>query len=796
VRRGLANPETPLPPAGSSWLGVPVMQGTQVYGVISLNTTERPLTAEDRDTLLAIANQVGIAMANARLLARERERAARMATLAEVARLISATTNRETLYEAVYQQCLRLFNVESLRIARVHPETGEQVPDYWYIDGVRRFDREGIPLTYGLSFVVAETRRPFSTDDYYVERVARGIPVAKPMNAREGFEAKSWLGAPLLAGDTLLGVIAIYGKTGAYTPEEQEAFVAIANQVSVAIQNIELIERERLRVERLAIVNEMSRAISAVLDTDELLHVIQRETPRLFPSQSFLVAYWDDERRWFHEESRNEGVKRLPFAEVMAQRGLTRHVVETGELFVTHDYEAEMARRGLAVRRFPYVALPSGWIGVPLRAKNRVIGLIAAFAKAEDLNETSVRTLELIARQSAIAMENAQLLERERTRAERLAVLNDISRTISAELELGPLLKAIAREGMRLLNLQFPLIGHRVGSGWMTARGVETVVGMHDEETGVGPLARIVIRTRVPLVVADYEAACRERELVPIPPDEVEMPAGWIGVPMLVGDRLLGILAGFVAPEQATAENAQLLSILANQAAVAIENARLYHDAQELGVVEERNRLAREIHDTIAQGLTATTYQLELVDTFLTMEPPKIERAQEKVLRALDLTRANLDEARRSVMDLRAAHLQGVTLPEALERLAVGFTTDSGVAASVSAPDDFPQLPSPVSAGLYRIGQEALANIAKHARATRVEIAAGIEAGHVRLEICDDGVGFDPEFVAAQRTARGASGGFGLIGIRERAQLLGGTSEISSDVGAGTQIVVRVPIQM
>jgi two-component system NarL family sensor kinase len=166
------------------------------------------------------------------------------------------------------------------------------------------------------------------------------------------------------------------------------------------------------------------------------------------------------------------------------------------------------------------------------------------------------------------------------------------------------------------------------------------------------------------------------------------------------------------------------------------------------------------------------------------------------VQRALELTRANLDEARRSVMDLRAAHLQGVTLPEAFERLAVGFTTDSGVATAVSAPEDFPALPSPVSAGLYRIGQEALANIAKHARATRVEIGVSIEAGQVRLEIADNGVGFDPEYVAARRTARGTAGGFGLIGIRERAQLLGGTSEIASDVGAGTRIVVRVPIQL
>jgi signal transduction histidine kinase len=148
------------------------------------------------------------------------------------------------------------------------------------------------------------------------------------------------------------------------------------------------------------------------------------------------------------------------------------------------------------------------------------------------------------------------------------------------------------------------------------------------------------------------------------------------------------------------------------------------------------------------------------------------------------------------VMDLRAAHLQNATLTEAFERLATTFTNDTGVAVSVSAAEDLPPLPSPVSAGLYRIGQEALANIAKHARAVRVEMVLGIEESKVVLTIHDDGVGFDPGVVATQRTARGTSGGFGLIGIRERAQLMGGVSDIWSDLGAGTRIVVRVPIKL
>ncbi len=797
VRRGMALVDTPLPPANSSWLGVPVIQGDEVYGIISLNTTTRRLTTEDRDTLFAIANQVGVAMANARLIARERTRATRMATLTEIARSISATTDRETLYNAVYEQCARLFSVEHLRIARTHNAPETLIPEFWYVNGIRHHGLEGKPMPFGLSYVVSETRRPFSTDDYQAECAARGIPASDPSHAHTPPGAKAWLGAPLLAGDALLGVIAIYGKLGAYTPDEEEAFVAIVNQVSVALQNVELIEQERSRVERFAILNDMSRAMSAVLDMDELLRVIQRETPRLFPSQSLLAAYWDDDRTRFHEQSRNEGVKTLPFMDVMEQRSLTRTVVETGEPLVIREYEDEMQRRGRPLRVLPYVTFPTGWVGIPLRTKERTIGIIAAFVKREDLTDASVRILELIARQAAIAMENARLLERERLRAERLAILNDISRTISAVLDLEPLLGTIARECMRLVDLQFPLIGYRASArGWITATGATATIGHHNGEAGIGPLAAIVLESRTPLFVADYETACRERGLTPSARPGMERSLGWIGVPMIVGTHVVGVLAGFIHAEHATAENTQLLSIMANQASIAIENARLYHDAQELGVVEERNRLAREIHDTIAQGLTATTYQLELADTFLAMEPPKLDRAREKLHRSLELTRANLDEARRSVMDLRAAHLQNATLIEAFERLAETFTNDSGVTVTVAAAEDFPTLPSPVSAGLYRIGQEALANITKHAQATLVAFRLDIEADAVALTIHDNGIGFDPEIVATQRTARGTAGGFGLIGIRERAQLMGGTSDIWSDVGAGTQIVVRVPIQL
>jgi GAF domain-containing protein/two-component sensor histidine kinase len=779
---------------GDAWMGAPLMAGPSLLGVIVINGKRDPYTSEEQEAFVAIASQVSVALTNAQLLHEKEARAERMAALADVSRAISAVTDPDELYDIVYRECGRLLPMANSRICRIIPETGEVFAESYFRHGERVRELEGKVIQGGLSPVIRDTGEALLTNDYPGELVARGMALPNiplpPANS-------SWLGVPVMQGNEVYGVISLNTTERLLTTEDRDTLRAVASQIGIAMANARLITRERERATRMAALNDMSRTMSAVLDIDEVLHVIQRETPRLFPSQSLVVAYWDDERRWFHEESRNEGVKHLPLAEVMRERALTRQVVESGELFVTRDYEGEMGGRGLPLRTFPYVSLPTGWIGVPLRAKNQTIGVIAAFATRENLTENNVRVLELVARHAAIAIENARLLERERKRAERLTALNEISRTISAMLDLDPLLHAIARESVRLLDLRAPLVGYRTATGdWITAAGVAAVVSRRDAETGVGPLASIVMQTRAPLVVADYETACGEHGAVLAAPLDACLPSGWMGVPMLIGEQPVGVMAGFVSPEQATAENAQLLSIMANQAAIAIENARLYHDAQELGVVEERNRLAREIHDTIAQGLTATTYQLELADTFLAMEPPNMERAKEKLRRSLELTRANLDEARRSVMDLRAAHLQGVTLQEAFERLAATWTLDAGVALTINAVDAFPVLPSPVSAGLYRIGQEALSNIAKHARATQVAMELEVEEHTVVLTIRDDGMGFDPEIVATQRTARGASGGFGLIGIRERAQLMGGTSDIRSDVGAGTRIVVRVPIKL
>jgi two-component system NarL family sensor kinase len=258
-------------------------------------------------------------------------------------------------------------------------------------------------------------------------------------------------------------------------------------------------------------------------------------------------------------------------------------------------------------------------------------------------------------------------------------------------------------------------------------------------------------------------------------------------IPLYGHGKKLGVLnVASTDWQELSEEDLQLLYTVGDLLSIALERTRLFEQSAQLGAAEERNRLAREIHDTLAQGLTAVSLKLETVDALLEAGS-EIERVREVVGQALALTRANLEEARRSVLDLRAAPLEGRTLPEALDRLAEEISDRSGLQVSFKTVGGNRPLPLRIEVGLYRIAQEALTNIQRHADATTVKMQLTVTTGHVKLIVEDDGRGFDPDAISKNS--------FGLIGVNERARLLGGTFRIESSTGAGARAEIIVPLE-
>jgi signal transduction histidine kinase len=217
--------------------------------------------------------------------------------------------------------------------------------------------------------------------------------------------------------------------------------------------------------------------------------------------------------------------------------------------------------------------------------------------------------------------------------------------------------------------------------------------------------------------------------------------------------------------EAALAENAGL-------------HAQLLVQAREAGVMDERQRIAADIHDTLAQGLAGIIAQLQAA--------PEEPDWQPRVEKALRLARANLAEARRTVHAVGPSQLEAAALPEALETVTDQWSDLHGIPVAVSVTGTFRPMDPDVEGTLLRVAQESLANAGKHAGAGRIGITLSYIGDVVALDVLDDGRGFDPDRVSD-------GGGFGLDGMRRRVERLGGTFAVESAPGEGTAVSATVP---
>jgi two-component system NarL family sensor kinase len=269
-------------------------------------------------------------------------------------------------------------------------------------------------------------------------------------------------------------------------------------------------------------------------------------------------------------------------------------------------------------------------------------------------------------------------------------------------------------------------------------------------------------------------------------------------VPIYAHGKKLGVLNVASSDWRMLGEDdLQLMYTIGYQIGVAVERGRLYEQATLLATAEERNRLAREIHDTLAQGLAGMALNLETADALLA-NPTKLEKAREYIRKTLNLARENLEEARRSVLDLRIASLQDKPVAQALAQLVEDFGRETGIEISFNLVGDTPptlRYQARVEAGIYRIAQEALTNIRKHAQTDRAHVCLALENAdtperkRLRLIISDWGKGFNPAYIPATIASH-----FGLKGMNERARLLGGALAINSTPGEGTQIELVLPL--
>ena len=372
----------------------------------------------------------------------------------------------------------------------------------------------------------------------------------------------------------------------------------------------------------------------------------------------------------------------------------------------------------------------------------------------------------------------------ERRRAEQLRAINEVGRRISAILSLEVLLPYVVsslQETFNYYNVNIFLLDPNLygvvlkagAGGYKGAVPIGFVVRLTE-----GIVGRVA-KTGEPLNVGDVS---KEPRYVPFP--ELSDTQSELAVPIRIGTETLGVL-DVESNDLEAFDEIDLFTVqtIGDQLAIAIENARLYQESRDIAILEERNRMAREIHDTLAQGFTGIILQLEAAEQALDEDTIQ---AQEHLNRARGLARESLNEARRSVWALRPQELERLPLTAAIRQQVEMFSQDTGIRVGFNTSQNERILSAEIENALLRICQESLTNVKKHAEASQVEVELTFDEKVVRLRIDDNGVGFDPESSTENR--------FGLISMHERARLLGGFVEIRSDRGKGTHLEVTIPI--
>jgi len=388
----------------------------------------------------------------------------------------------------------------------------------------------------------------------------------------------------------------------------------------------------------------------------------------------------------------------------------------------------------------------------------------------------------------------AERTRQEHQRAEQLRTVNEVSRKISSIVKLDELLPYVGnllRETFHYYNVNIYLLEPSSGSLALKAlclSGQKGVIPVGvplqvDEESIVGWVAQ----TGEPILANDVGEDPRYREVEALRDTKSEL-----AVPVKIGNNVIGVLDIESTDVDAFGEaDLYTAQTLADQLAVAIENARLYDETRQMAVMEERNRMAREIHDTLAQGFSGIILQLEAAEQAMNSDIPGLQR---HLNQARNLARKSLAEARRSVWNLRPQALEQKPLSDAIKQEADKFSQNTGVQVTFTVSGEKRDLPAEVEAGILRIFQESMTNVRKHAEASKVEVNLKYNDSAAELTVRDNGVGFKPKVTPDGDAGKKKSDTFGLISMRERARGLGGTFDVQSQTGKGTLVKIVIPM--
>jgi signal transduction histidine kinase/uncharacterized protein YigA (DUF484 family) len=604
----------------------------------------------------------------------------------------------------------------------------------------------------------------------------------------QGSETCSELIVPITVKGRTIGVLDVQSrKVNDFDESDLELMQSLANQTGIAIENARLFsETQRLlidteaRADRLAIINHVQQGLTSKLDVQSIYELVGDKFSDIFDAQVVMISAYDPETNLVEHRYAVERGLRIPWPGTHPSGGFRSQIIQTRKpILLNSNVAEESARLGQPVKEG--TDMPKSWLGVPIFDGDQVTGIMSVqnLERENAFDESDVQLLQMFAASMSIALENARLFSNIQRRAEQFRVLSEVSQHTISLTTVEELLKNIAqlvKESFNYLHVGIGFVEQdyvvskvEIGAFEETYRGIHIPMG-HGIWGKVAQSGQSLLSTHVEdiddhghMVVAGIR--CH------------------VCVPLKVKDKVIGVISA--ASDQINGldkSDETILQTVANQASVAIENVRLHEQAKLIAVLEERQRLGRELHDSVTQSLYGINLFAEAASGQLAAG--RLDPARGYLGDIQKTAQESLAEMRLLIYELRPPILERDGLVAALQNRLYSVENRAGIKFTLQS-NMGERLPISMEEGLYRISHEALNNTLKHAHAKNIQVSLLQDGGRLTMEISDDGIGFDP-------TNDHQEGCLGLVSMRERALAQGWQFVIDSSPGAGTRVRVEV----
>jgi signal transduction histidine kinase len=713
---------------------LPLMVGDERLGfALALDRQPHELSGAERDHFTQVVDAAAMAILNARLYAQSHRELRRRDALRRVVASISSELDQDSLFGRVIAGAVELLETDGGVISLIDQ------------DGALR--------------IRAAHNLPEATVG---QVIGAGEDITGQVHGQSGVAVPIWW------QDRMIGVFGVLARDRArvFSAQDREIMELLASHVAIALDNARLYGEVRVRLAEVTGLQAASTALAEELHPERALRVLAEQALLLSGAATVSIELLRPGGRELEVQvAVGESAIQLAARRVAVDGSLAGTAVSSGQPQVT----------------------PSQLV-LPLRARGRTLGTLTAYTRgAETIRLREVELLATFASQAAISLDNAQLYAELTSRLEEMVGLQRLGTLLLEEHDFDRVLHSICRQLQRLTD-----------AGGVGIALLEEDPRFLEMRTVVGPSADVLLGARIPTEGSFAAEALRTNR--PQRSDDAQNdPRGYryslvlgntrtiLSVPMKTRQRTVGVLSVYNKEGEGgfSDRDADLATFFANQAAAAIENARLYEQTREYAVVEERNRLARELHDSVTQSLFSVTLLSEAALNLLDRDASK---ARERLERANELAQGALAEMRALIFQLRPMTLQEEGLLSAVKKHLNAVHSRDGRVVELQVTGSARRLPAPIEDAAFRIIQEGVNNVIKHSRAERARVELDFAADCLRASVVDTGAGFDP---AAPRQ----NGKLGMTSMRERAEAVGGRLSVHSAPGMGTRVQAAFPLE-